>query len=80
MLWAQNLLEYSRVLDGISIALCKGKNSDLAGHKLTASSVTNSVNLNDLMQSDLGFRFMSQVRGSPAYWQKTKSDVLAMVR
>jgi len=80
LFWAQNVLEYSRLLDSISIALRKGKNSTTGNQKITADFVRNSESLNELMRTDLGYRFMASVRGSGAYWQKTRCEVLGMVR
>lgn len=61
LFWAQNLQEYTRLLDSISIALRKGKNTSVGGEKITAEMIQNKANLNDLIQSDLGYRFMSSV-------------------
>jgi len=80
LFWAQNVQENSKMIDSISIALRKGKSTTLNGLEITAEIVRNEGNLNDLMQTDLGYRFMSSIRDSPAYWQKTKYEVLVMVR
>jgi len=55
LFWAQNVLEYSRLLDSISIALRKEKNSTAGNEKITANFVRNSESVNELMQADLGY-------------------------
>ena len=40
----------------------------------------NADQLHQLIQRDYAFKFMKNVRGSPAYFQQTLYDLLAMIR
>ena len=52
------------------------------GHALTAGALQNqSVQLLlQMIQRDDAYKFLKNVRGSPAYFQKVMDDVLAMIR
>ena len=49
-------------------------------HSVTAGDVRNQTVLNDYINKDKAYRFMKNVRGSPAYYQRTFYDLLAMIR
>ena len=36
--------------------------------------------VDNLVRNDQGFLFMSKIRGTPAYWKRFQSEVLAMVK
>jgi hypothetical protein len=68
LLWAQNVQEYSKLVDSISITLRKEKNVTMGGKKITAELVRDKSTLNEMLQTNLGYKFMASIRGSPAYW------------
>jgi len=76
---AQYAVESKYVYDQIRIALRKAKNHN-DGKLITAGMLKSNEHLKELFQTNQAFKFMSNVRGSPAYWQRVFYDVLAMVR
>ena len=46
----------------------------------TANQVKDKHVMNEFVSKDEAYRFMKNVRGSPAYYQKTFYDLLAMIR
>ncbi|XP_062600308.1 uncharacterized protein LOC134261943 [Saccostrea cucullata] len=78
--FAQFMIEMSNIRSNISIALRKGKGNTNDGGKVTASMLTNANDLQKILKSDAGFRFLQPVRGSPPYWQRTMKDLYAMIR
>ena len=47
---------------------------------LTAGSIRNQHVVNEMIQKDHAYRFLKNVRGSPAYFQRVMYDVLGMIR
>lgn len=47
---------------------------------LTAEEVRAGNFINDEVNKDNAYRFMAPITGSPAYWEKAKKHVLAMIR
>ena len=50
------------------------------GQVLTAGSIKNHHIVNEMIQKDHAYRFLKNVRGSPAYFQRVMYDVLGMIR
>ena len=73
--WAQAVLQQKYFHEKISLALRKKRGNFTAG---MFSNYTKSVQ--DLIHSHNGYLFMSQIRGTPAYWKRFQSEVLAMVK
>ena len=59
----------------ISLRKCKTK-----GKKYTAGELKTEDYINKLVHLDEGFRVLKNLRGSPAYFQKCKKDLFAMIR
>ena len=51
----------------------------LGGHKITAGQLWNPEVLEQLVRNKQAYKFLKNVRGSPAYWQDQLCDVLAML-
>ena len=51
----------------------------LQGHKITAGHLQNPVVLEQLVRNEQAYKFLKNVRGSPAYWQDQLYNVLAML-
>lgn len=47
---------------------------------INASQALDNTFINDIISKDNGYRFLSNVTSSPAYWQQQKNNVFAMVR
>lgn len=59
----------------ISLRKCKTK-----GKKYTAGELKSEDRVNKLIHLDEGFRVLKNLRGSPAYFQKCKRDLFAVIR
>ena len=78
---AQYIVEAKQIIDDRNNFIWhqkpgKGSNS----RRITASQVRDPNGLNDFVSKDKAYRFMKNVRGSPAYYQRTFYDLLAMIR
>ena len=51
-----------------------------SGKKINAGIAKNTEQLHQLLHKDHVFKFLMNVRGSPAYFQRTFYDLLAMIR
>ena len=78
--FAQYVTEMNYISSNISLALRKGKQTTDDGKPVTASILIDSENLNQILKSDIGYRFLQPVRGTPPYWQRTMKDLYAMIR
>ena len=78
--FAQYVTELNYISSNISLALRKGQAVTEDGKKVTASMLTQSDNLSNILKSDIGYRFLQPVRGTPPYWQRTLKDLYAMIR
>ena len=61
----------------LAIMLSQGRT--LGGHKITAGQLWNQAALEQLVRNEQAYKFLKNVRGSPAYWQDQFYDVLAML-
>ena len=50
----------------------------LGGHKITAEQLQNPA-VEQLVRNEQAYKFLKNIRGSPAYWQDQLYDVLAML-
>ena len=71
--YAQYRTEAKEIADSLSIALRKGKQTDV-----TAGDLKNRVE--SLIRNDLGIHFLQNIRGSPAFFNKLLYDLLGMIR
>ena len=51
----------------------------LSGQRVTAGILCNPEALQQLVRTEQAYRFLKNIRGSPAYWQNELYDVLAML-
>ena len=80
LLTAQYAIESKQVANDASIALRQTQERLPRGQVLTAGSVKNQQVINEMIQKDYAYRFLKNVRGPPAYFQRVMYDVLAMIR
>ena len=57
-----------------------GNSKAADGRKITASMLQNHEEVKKLIQRDEGYRFLTHVRGTPAFWESSKRDLFAMIR
>ncbi|KAL9974360.1 hypothetical protein ACROYT_G011384 [Oculina patagonica] len=69
-------LQIKRIQDTASLSLRKCKTK---GRKLTAGDLKSPQQVNNLIQLDEGFRVLKDMRGSPAYFERCKKDLFAMI-
>ena len=77
---AQYIVEAKQVLDDGSHFIWRRKPGRRNDALLTAYKVKNQTLMNEFICKDKAYRFMKNVRGSPAYYQRTFYDLLAMIR
>ena len=78
---AQHVVEAKQILDVANNFIWRQKPCrQYGGQPVTASQVKNEVLISDYVRNDKAYRFMKNVRGSPAYYQRTFYDLLAMIR
>jgi hypothetical protein len=77
--WALDYCEKKTLLSSTSIAFRKSGITQTMP-TITASMLTDETQRSNLIKKDLGYRFMDNLRGSPAYWERTLKDLFAMVR
>ena len=80
LLTAQYAVESKQVADDASIVLQQSQGRLYRGEFLTAGAVQDKHILQQMMQRDDAYRFLKNVRGSPAYFQRVMYEVLGMIR
>ena len=80
LLTAQYAVESKQVVDDASIMLRQTQGRLHRGQALTAGTIRNQQVIQQMIQRDDAYRFLKNVRGSPAYFQKVMYDVLGMIR
>ena len=61
----------------VNVAIRKRKTG---GKTLTARQLRDQGGIDTLVQFDNGYRILKQVRGSPAYWESARKELMAMIR
>ena len=80
LLTAQYAVESKQVADDASIAMRQTQGRLHRGQVPTAGAIRNQQVISDMIQKDYAYRFLKNVRGSPAYFQRVMYDVLGMIR
>ena len=71
-------LIFSRYRVILAIRLSRGRT--LNGKMVTAGLLCDPNALQQLIRTEQAYKFLKNIRGSPAYWQSELYDVLAMLR
>ena len=77
LFYSQYFTEMKQLLDSVNIAMRKGTQG--SGRKLNAGMMTEDK-ISELLKQDDGYRFIQNIRGSYPYWERTLTDLNAMVR
>ena len=77
---AQYIVESKQIVDDGNHFIWRRKPCKRNDTPLTANIVKDKHLMNEFICKDKAYRFMKNVRGSPAYYQKTFYDLLAMIR
>ncbi|CAB4019984.1 myosin heavy fast skeletal muscle, partial [Paramuricea clavata] len=80
LLAAQYTVEAKQVRDDMQITLRQTRGQSFQNRTVNAGLVKSSDNLQAMIRTDTAFKFLKNVRGSPAYWKTVLLDLLAMVR
>ena len=72
--------EVHQISSNISIAMRIGNSKTADGRKITASMLQDHEEVKKLIQRDEGYRFLTHIRGTPAFWESSKRDLFAMIR
>ena len=59
---------------------CYLEEGHLEGTEITARHIQNPAVVEQLVRNEQAYKFLKNVRGSPAYWQEQLYDVLAMLQ
>ena len=63
---------------GIALKLTRGR--CIRGQSVNAGMLKNASVVQDLIRTEHAYKFLKNIRGSPAYWQHQLYEVLAMIR
>ena len=77
---AQHVTDVKHINSQASIALRLKRGRTVDGRKVTAGMLRNPEVINRLVKTEQAYKFLRQIRGSPAYWQRELYELLAMVR
>ena len=80
LLAAQYTVESKQIKDDLQISLRQTHGKTFKNRQVNAGLLKFSANLDAMIRTDTAFRFLKNVRGSPAYWKTVLLDLLAMVR
>ena len=80
LLTAQYSVEAKQLSDDIQISLRQTRGQTFQSRKINAGLMKVSDNVQAMLRTDAAFKFMKNIRGSPAYWDTVLLDLLAMVR
>ena len=74
---AQYISDIKQIQGDTNLAIHLSHGRTLDGHKITAGMLQNPTALQHLVQTEQTYKFLKNIRGSPAYWQHELYDVLA---
>ena len=72
--------EVHQIHSNVSVAIRIGATKTSDGKDITASMLRDHEQVKKIIQRDEGYRFLTHIRGTPAYWEKSKRDLFAMIR
>ena len=76
---AQHMADIKQIESDINLAIRLSKGRTVGGQKITAGLLHNPEAVQQLVRNEQAYKFLKNVRGSPAYWQNELYDVLAML-
>ena len=74
------IADIKQIESDATLAICLSQGRTLGGHKMTAGQLRNPAVVEQLVRNEQAYKFLKNVRGSPAYWQDQLYDVLAMLQ
>ena len=76
---AQHMADIKQIESNINLAIRLSRGRTVGGQKITAGLLHNPEAVQQLLRNEQAYKFLRNVRGSPAYWQNELYDVLAML-
>ena len=76
---AQHMADIKHIESDINLAIRLSRGRKVGGQKITAGLLCNPKAVQQLVRNEQAYKFLRNVRGSPAYWQNELYDVLAML-
>ena len=77
---AQYIADIKLIESDATLAILLSQGRTLGEYKITAGQLQNLAVLEQLVRNLQAYKFLKNVRGSPAYWQDQLYDVLAMLQ
>ena len=77
---AQYISDIKQIQSDANLAIRLTHGRTLSGQNITAGLLRNPTAVKQLVRTEQAYKFLKNVRGSPAYWQNELYDVLAMLR
>ena len=76
----QYIADIKQIKSDATLAIMLSRGRTLQGHKIKVGQLQNPAVLEQLVKNEQAYKFLKNVRGSPAYWQDQLYDVLAMLQ
>ena len=73
------MADIKQIESDINLAIRLSRGRTMGGQKITAGLLHNPEAVQQLVRNEQAYKFLKNVRGSPAYWQNELYDVLAML-
>ncbi|XP_049618013.1 uncharacterized protein [Syngnathus scovelli] len=80
LFFAQFVTEIYQATSSMRIQLRKGKPFTRDGRRINNAMLQDKREVEKLVRSKDAVRFMTPLRGTPAYWERTTKDLFAMIR
>ncbi|XP_049586415.1 uncharacterized protein [Syngnathus scovelli] len=80
LFFAQFVTEIYQATSSMTIQLRKGKPFTRDGRRINNAMLQDKREVEKLVRSKDAVRFMTPLRGTPAYWERTTKDLFAMIR
>ena len=77
---AQYISDIQQIQSDANLAIRLSRGRTLNGKNITAGLLRDPESLQQLIRTEQAYKFLKNIRGSPAYWQGDLYDVLAMLR
>ena len=77
---AQYIADIQQIQSDANLAIRLARGRTLNGQRITAGVLRDPLALQQLVRTEQAYKFLKNVRGSPAYWQGELYDVLAMLK
>jgi len=77
---AQYIIELKQVKEDSTLVLRQQQGNSYRNAVVNAGILKEKGRLTDLIRTDQAYKFLKNVRGTPAYWQQMLYDVLALLR